>query len=87
MQRVPLCVTEMKNTQDTHRSESSIRSRPPQNLKVAECAEYIGISERYLRNLIAERKIKAVRIGSRVVLRLVDVDRFIESKLEEASGS
>jgi len=62
--------------------ESSIRSNPPKNLYVPEAADYIGISERNLRNLIAERKIRVVRIGYRIVLRLIDVDRWMESKLE-----
>jgi len=62
--------------------ESSIRSNPPKNLYVPEAADYIGISERNLRNLIAERKIRVVRIGYRIVLRLIDVDRWMESHLE-----
>jgi excisionase family DNA binding protein len=65
-----------------HNSESSIRTNPPKLLSVAEASKYIGISERYLRSLIAERKVQTVRIGGRVVLRLVDLDRWIESKLE-----
>jgi excisionase family DNA binding protein len=62
--------------------ESSIRSTPPKNLNVPEAADYIGISQRYLRSLIAERKIRVVRIGHRVLLRLIDVDRWLESKTE-----
>lgn len=65
-----------------HAGNCSIRSNPPKQLNVAEASKYIGISQRYLRSLIADRKIRVVRIGGRVVLRLVDVDRWIESKLE-----
>jgi excisionase family DNA binding protein len=61
---------------------NSIRSNPPKNLNVPEAADYIGISPRYLRSLIAERKIRVVRIGHRVMLRLIDVDRWMESKTE-----
>ena len=61
---------------------SDIRSAPPRQLNVVEASSYIGISQRYLRSLIADRKIRVVRIGGRVLLRLVDVDRWIESKLE-----
>jgi len=61
---------------------NSIRTNPPKNLYVPEAADYIGISERNLRNLIAERKIRVVRIGYRIVLRLIDVDRWMESHLE-----
>jgi excisionase family DNA binding protein len=61
---------------------SSLRTNPPKQLSVAEASKYIGISERTLRSWIAERKIKVARLGGRVVLRLVDVDRFIERHLE-----
>lgn len=61
---------------------SNIRTNPPKLLSVAEASEYIGISERYLRNLIADRKINTARIGKRRVFRLVDVDRWIERHLE-----
>jgi excisionase family DNA binding protein len=64
---------------------NSIRTNPPKNLKVAEAAAYIGVSDRTLRTLIAEQKIPVVRIGGRIVLRLVDVDRWLESKLEGAA--
>jgi excisionase family DNA binding protein len=59
-----------------------IRTNPPKIMNVAEAAMYVGISERYLRSLIADRNIKAARIGKRLVFRLVDLDRWIESKLE-----
>ena len=76
----------MDNTHNTKlqsiAKESSIRSNPPKNLYVPEAAAYIGISPRYLRSLIAERKIRVVRIGHRVMLRLIDVDRWMESKAE-----
>ena len=62
--------------------ESSIRANPPKVLNVPEASQYIGISQRNLRSLIADRKIKVARIGDRVLLRLVDVDRWLESKLE-----
>ena len=66
----------------TKSNTEHIRSNPPKNLNVPEAADYIGISQRYLRSLIAERKIRVVRIGHRVLLRLIDVDRWLESNLE-----
>lgn len=62
--------------------ESSIRTEPPRLLSAREAARYIGVSERTVRSWIADRKIKVARLGGRVVLRLVDVDRFIERHLE-----
>lgn len=66
----------------TKSNTEHLRANPPKNLNVPEAADYIGISQRYLRSLIAERKIRVVRIGHRVLLRLIDVDRWLESKLE-----
>ena len=62
--------------------KSSLRTNPPKLLNVAEASKYIGISERTIRSWIADRKIKVSRLGGRVVLRLVDVDRFVERHLE-----
>lgn len=76
----------MHTTHDTQlptiANESSLRTNPPKLLSVVEASEYVGVSQRTFRSWIAERKIKVARLGGRVVLRLVDVDRFIESKLE-----
>ena len=63
-------------------NDSSLRTNPPKLLNVTEASTYIGVSQRTLRSWISERKIKVARIGGRVVLRLVDVDRFIEKHLE-----
>ena len=51
-------------------------------MNVAEASQYIGISDRFLRELIASKKIRAARIGKRVVLRLVDLDAWIEKQLQ-----
>lgn len=62
-------------------ANQSIRTNPPKIMDVKEASIYIGISERTLRTWIADRKIKVVRIGGRIVLRLVDIDRFIEDNV------
>lgn len=67
---------------ETSSKSVSLRSSPPRQMNVPEAAAYISISQRYLRNLIAERKIPCVRVGSRVIFRLCDIDRWLESKLE-----
>ena len=73
-----------KNTMQLQQiaDESSLRTNPPKLLNVTEASTYIGVSQRTLRSWISERKIKVARIGGRVVLCLVDVDRFIEKHLE-----
>ena len=63
-------------------NDRSLRTNPPKLLNVTEASTYIGVSQRTLRSWISERKIKVARLGGRVVLRLVDVDRFIEKHLE-----
>lgn len=63
-------------------NKRNLRNNPPKLLNVTEASTYIGVSPRTLRSWISERKIKVARLGGRVVLRLVDVDRFIEKHLE-----
>ena len=73
-----------KNTMQLQQiaDESSLRTNPPKLLNVTEASTYIGVSQRTLRSWISERNIKVARIGGRVVLRRVDVDRLIEKHLE-----
>lgn len=70
------------NALDRNPEEGSLRSNPPKNLTVAEAALYIGICERGLREKIALREIRVVRIGRRVVLRLKDVEDWIEAQID-----
>jgi len=70
------------NQLQTIADESSLRTNPPKLLSVVEASKYVGVSQRTLRSWIANRKIKVSRLGGRIVLRLVDIDRFIEKHLE-----
>jgi len=63
-------------------NDRNLRNNPPKLLNVTEASTYIGVSQRTLRSWISGREIKVARLGGRVVLRLVDVDRFIEKHLE-----
>ena len=54
----------------------------PVYLSVAESAETIGVSQRTLRSWIADRKIKVARLGGRLIIRLIDLERFVDSHLE-----
>ena len=56
-------------------------NKPKPNMYVGEGAPYMCISERNLRGLIAEGQIPAARVGRRVILRRVDLDAFLKSKL------
>jgi excisionase family DNA binding protein len=50
------------------------------SLSASEAADYMGISERLLRHLIANRDIRHIRIGRRVILRPEDLDQFLEER-------
>jgi excisionase family DNA binding protein len=55
-----------------------IRSSPPINMSVVEASLYLGVSERKLRESIARREVKHVRFGSRIILRKLDLDSFLD---------
>ncbi len=59
-------------------AKSLIRQNPPRNMSVAEASTYIGVSERKLREQIALRSIKVVRIGKRIVIRCKDLEQFLD---------
>jgi excisionase family DNA binding protein len=57
-------------------TKHSTEGKPYMN--VLEAADYMRISERKVRELIATCELKSVRIGSRVIVRRVDIDDFME---------
>lgn len=59
-------------------SEMAVRCNPPRNMSIPEAAAYLGISVRKLRYDISEGRIRAVRFGRRVILRLKDLDEVLE---------
>ena len=73
-------ITEQNGSRFKFSSERAefIRRDPPQNLSVPEGAAYIGISVRALWDLISSGKLKARRIGKRTILRLVDIQSFLD---------
>ena len=59
---------------------TSIRSMPPRLLTVLEAAEYLIISERKIRDEIAKGMLRAARIGRRLIIRLRDLDDYLEEE-------
>jgi len=51
---------------------------PTRALSIPEAAAYLGIGVRTLKGLLAARQIKFYRIGRRVVLRAIDLDRYLD---------
>ena len=59
-------------------SKQPTEGRPYMN--VPEASSYMRISERKVRELIATRELKCVRIGRRVIIRRADIDDFMEQQ-------
>jgi excisionase family DNA binding protein len=56
-------------------------------LSVEEAAERLGTSVRFLRRLIAERRIAFVRVGRHVRIDPADLEAFIAAGRVEANAS
>lgn len=54
-------------------------------LTVNDAAEYIGVSTRTLRRLLAARRIRYLKIGSLVRIYQPDLDNFMEESVIEAA--
>jgi excisionase family DNA binding protein len=52
---------------------------PPRGLRVAQAAEYAGITVNLMRTLIGTGKISAIRLGKRDVILREDLDAYLDS--------
>jgi excisionase family DNA binding protein len=52
-------------------------------LTVVEAAEYLNTSVRFIRRLIAERRIAFHKVGAHVRLALLDLDAFVQARRVE----
>jgi excisionase family DNA binding protein len=59
-------------------SSNDVRFNAPANMSVKQASSYVGVSERKLRSSIANHEVKHIRFGSRVILRKIDLDSFLE---------
>lgn len=57
------------------------RARP---LTLGESALYLNVSERYMRRLVAERRIPFLKVGRLLRFRSADLDAFLESCVIDA---
>lgn len=48
-------------------------------LRLADAAEYIGQSERFMRRLVFERRIRFYKPGKHISFAVADLDAFMES--------
>ncbi len=74
---------------DGNRSQAlmTLRSTPANGnrlLDVTGAAAYLGVSPRFMRRLVAERRITFVKLGRHVRFDIADLDHFIDSGRVEA---
>lgn len=61
-----------------------LRSSPPNHMSLGEAATYLGISDRKLWSEMQERKVRAARIGTRIIFKRADLDRYVDTLLAAA---
>lgn len=66
---------------DTSPRAEFIRRDPPQNLTVQEAAWYLRVSERKVRREIDAGRLTHVRMGGRIIFRLIDLQADVERML------
>lgn len=62
------------------------QSRQRHLLDVGQAADYLGTGERFVRRLIAERRVPFHRVGRHIRFDVADLDSFLASSRVEASG-
>jgi excisionase family DNA binding protein len=49
-------------------------------MTVAECGDYLGITERQVRRLLSRRDLSKVKVGKLVRVHIEDADAYIDSQ-------
>jgi len=65
-------------TAPTHASRRRPRPTRPLSYRIPDASSITGISESQIRNLIASKKLAAVRIGRMVLIRADALERLVE---------
>jgi excisionase family DNA binding protein len=68
----------------TERPASGPTSSPTRLCSIDEAAEHLGISVRFIRRLVAERRIRHVKGGHYVRFDRGDLDAFVAAEVREA---
>jgi excisionase family DNA binding protein len=69
----------VKEDKKTDAARHNVKCEPL--LDINEAAEHLNISSHTVRALVRQRKITFVKLGARVLLRLQDLEEFINSNL------
>jgi excisionase family DNA binding protein len=72
---------------NTERSNPSPTILPNRLISRDDAAANLGITTRYLDNLIRLKKIAVTRIGARVLVSCAELERFIEQNTERQAVS
>jgi excisionase family DNA binding protein len=67
-------------------NKSQNTTLPPANLSVSQGASWLGIGQTKMWALIRDGEIKAVRLGSRTLLPLAELQRFQSRLVNEAAA-
>lgn len=67
------------NTRDTHTSSTKY-------LGVPQAAEYLGTTERFIRRLVADRRVVFYKVGRHIRFNIADLEAFVQAgRVEPAS--
>ena len=70
----------------TTSKRTALNEQQDQLLTVAQAGEYLGTGERFIRRLIAQRRITYVKLGKYVRLQRSTLDDFIEAGRVASEG-
>lgn len=56
----------------------------PDLLTVPDAAEYLTVSERFIRRMVSEGRVPVVKLGKHVRIRRRDLDAYISASTREA---
>jgi excisionase family DNA binding protein len=71
----------MKKDEMTYEQKLDIRRNPPTIMSILESAIYLGVSERKLNQMIADKEIAVGRLGGRNVMTRKMIDKYVENQI------
>jgi len=78
----PACDARLKSKPS---ASASVLHRSPFDL--VEAASYLNVNERYVRRLVAERRVRYLKVGRLLRFRVEDLETFLDScRVEPAPG-
>ncbi len=69
---------------DTYREAEETPGAVPQTLDVSQAAYYLGITDRFVRKLVEQRRIAFLKVGRLIRFRADDLDAYLDSCRVEA---